>query len=279
VESLGPGNAACGDCQLRELVGLIPAGGWASRVAPLPCSKELFPIGFGEVGDGSGLRPKPVCQYLLEKVRLAGAGKVYVILREGKWDIPAYFGDGSALGLSLAYLLTGVPYGPPFTLDQAFPFASEATVLFGFPDIIVRPEDVYSKLLARLVSAEVDLVLGLFRAHDTAALDMVETDDEGRVYSLQLKPATTKLLHTWMTAAWAPAFTSFMHEYLAAALDEFKRSSSFTVGATETELTMGHVFQAALSAGLRVESVYFETGSYLDIGTPDDMIKAVRSFF
>jgi glucose-1-phosphate thymidylyltransferase len=118
----------------------------------------------------------------------------------------------------------------------------------------------------------------LFHAHDTAVLDLVETDDKGRVYSLQLKPATTQLLHTWMAAAWAPAFTSFMHGYLASALDEFKHSSSFTAGATETELTMGHVFQAALSAGLRVESVYFETGSYLDIGTPDDMIKGVRSF-
>jgi glucose-1-phosphate thymidylyltransferase len=239
----------------------------------------LFPVGFGEAWDGSGLRPKPVCQYLLENIRFAGAGKVYVILREGKWDIPAYFGDGSVLGLSVAYLLMGVPYGPPFTLDQAFPFMREATVLFGFPDIIVHPEDIYSKLVARLDSANVDVVLGLFRAHDTAVLDMVETDDEGRVYSLQLKPATTQLLHTWMAAAWAPAFTSYMHEYLAAALDEVKRSSSFTAGATETELTMGHVFKAALSAGLRVESVYFETGSYLDIGTPDDLIKAVRSFF
>jgi glucose-1-phosphate thymidylyltransferase len=238
----------------------------------------LFPVGFGEVAGGSGLRPKPVCQYLLENMRLAGTGKVYVILRTGKWDIPAYFGDGSALGLSLAYLLTGVPYGPPFTLNQAFPFSCEATVLFGFPDIIIRPEDIYSKLLARLFAAEADVVLGLFRAHDTSVLDMVETDDEGRVHSLQLKPATTRLLRTWMIAAWAPSFTSFMHGYLATALEEFRRSSSFTVGASQTELTMGHVFQAALSGGLRVESVSFETGSYLDIGTPGDMIKAIRSF-
>jgi glucose-1-phosphate thymidylyltransferase len=263
---------------LRELVGVIPAGGWASRVAPLPCSKELFPIGFGEVAGGSGLRPKPVCQYLLENMRLAGTGKVYLILRKGKWDIPAYFGDGSALGLSLAYLLTGVPYGPPFTLDQAFPFSSEATVLFGFPDIIVRPADIYSKLLARLFASESDVVLGLFRAHDTSVLDMVEMDNEGRVRSLHSKPATTRLLHTWMTAAWAPSFTCFMHGYLATQLEEFERSASFTVGASQTDLTMGHVFQAALSAGLRVESVYFETGSYLDIGTPGDMVEAVRIF-
>jgi glucose-1-phosphate thymidylyltransferase len=239
----------------------------------------LFPVGFGEGEDGSGLRPKPVCQYLLEKMRLAGAAKAYVILREGKWDIPAYFGDGSALGLSLAYLLMGVPYGPPFTVDQAFPFASESTVLFGFPDIIVSPEDIYPKQLERLCASEVDVVLGLFRAGDTSVVDMVETDDEGRVCSLQLKPESTRLLHTWMTAAWAPSFTSFMHGYLAAALEEFKRSSSFAAGAAQSELTMGHVFQAALSAGLRVESVYFKTGSYLDIGTPDDMVKAVRSFF
>ena len=87
-----------------EVIGLIPAGGQASRIAPLPCSKELYPIGF-QLTKEQGPRPKVVSQYLLEKMSLAGISKAYLVLRPGKWDIPAYFGDGSRLNMHLAYLL------------------------------------------------------------------------------------------------------------------------------------------------------------------------------
>jgi hypothetical protein len=30
----------------QEVVGLVPAGGLGTRTSPLPCSKELYPIGF-----------------------------------------------------------------------------------------------------------------------------------------------------------------------------------------------------------------------------------------
>ena len=59
----------------REVIGLIPAAGQATRLSPLPCSKELFPIGFGASKTGHNLVPKVVCQHLLEKMRLAGITK------------------------------------------------------------------------------------------------------------------------------------------------------------------------------------------------------------
>ncbi len=46
----------------REIIGLIPAAGQATRLAPLPCSKELYPIGL----ERGGARPKVVCEYLLD---------------------------------------------------------------------------------------------------------------------------------------------------------------------------------------------------------------------
>ena len=53
----------------KEVVGLIPAGGQATRLAPLPCSKELYPIGFRFAEADHSLRPKVVSHYLLEKMR------------------------------------------------------------------------------------------------------------------------------------------------------------------------------------------------------------------
>ena len=44
------------------------------------------------------------------------------------------------------------------------------------------------------------------------------------------------------------------------------------------EIPIGNVIQTAISKGLQVEAETFENGSYLDIGTPDDLIRAVRGF-
>ena len=30
-----------------EVVGLVPAAGMAKRLQPFPCSKEVYPVGFG----------------------------------------------------------------------------------------------------------------------------------------------------------------------------------------------------------------------------------------
>lgn len=120
----------------RDTIGLLPAGGTASRLSPLPCSKELYPVGFGHFNQGQRLRPKVVCHYLLEKLRIANITRAYIVIREGKWDIPAYFRDGKILDMNLAYLIMDLPFGVPFTLDQAYPFLKDAIVAFGHPDVI-----------------------------------------------------------------------------------------------------------------------------------------------
>src|SRR5262245_170131 len=88
----------------REVIGLIPAGGQAKRIAPLPCSKELYPVGFRKHHADGSVRPKVACHYLLEKMKLAGVNKTFIVLRSGKWDIPTYFGDGKLVEMDLAYL-------------------------------------------------------------------------------------------------------------------------------------------------------------------------------
>ena len=107
-----------GKLPTQEVIGLIPAGGQATRIAPLTCSKELYPIGFRPIEEDLGARPKVVSHYLLEKMRFAGISKAYIVLRPGNWDIPAYFGDGSMLKMRLAYLMLGPPFGVPFTLTK-----------------------------------------------------------------------------------------------------------------------------------------------------------------
>lgn len=254
---------------LKEVIGVIAAGGEAKRIAPLPCSKELYPIGFRAVDEGRSLRPKVACHYLLEKMFLAGISKVYIILRQGKWDIPTYLGDGSLFNMDFAYLMMGLPFGTPFTLDQAYPFVQDALLAFGFPDIIFKPKSVFVRLLDRQRTTKADIILGLFPANQPQKVDMVEIDEEGRVQQILIKPNKTKLRYTWCIAVWTPVFTKFLHEHVNA----FKASAD-----AWPELSIGNVIQAAIQNKIQVEAVNVSTSPYLDIGTPEDLAKAVRRF-
>src|SRR3970040_1574143 len=173
----------------EEVVGLIPAGGKAARIAPLPCSKELYPTGFRPADDGHGSRPKVVSHYLLEKMRFAGITKAYIVLRPGKWDIPDYFGDGSMLNIDLAYLMLGASFGVPFTVDQAYPFVRHATVAFGFPDILFESDDSFVRLLERQAAGNADVTLGLFPANHPSKEDIVDFNVNGEVRDLILRPS------------------------------------------------------------------------------------------
>ncbi len=77
----------------RDVIGLLPARGEARRLAPLPCSKELYLVGFRSVDEGRSLRPKVACHYLLEKMRAAEITRAYIVLCDGNWDIPAISGS------------------------------------------------------------------------------------------------------------------------------------------------------------------------------------------
>jgi glucose-1-phosphate thymidylyltransferase len=252
----------------RRVIGLIPAAGKGTRLAPLPCSKELYPIGLWPNSRGHNLTPKVVSHYLLEKMELAGIIQVYIIIREGKWDIPAYFGNGSVLNMNLAYLMMGPPFGVPYTLDQAYPFIKNAVVALGFPDIIFDPDYAFVKVLARLAASNLDVVLGLCPAGRPQKMDMVDVHNDGRIKQLFIKPEKTKLHYSWAIAVWRPTFTDFMHKYLAA---------SEVRAAQESEMFVGDVFNAAIKNGLKIDGVPISDKPYLDIGTGDDLLKAIRS--
>jgi glucose-1-phosphate thymidylyltransferase len=125
-----------------EKIGLIPAAGIAKRLGSLAFSKELLPISFNLNKNEHNL--KAVSVYLLEKFQQAGVKKVYTVIRKGKWDILDYYGDGSEIGIQLAYLIMTHPFGVPYTLDQAYPFVKTSKVFFGFPDILFEPENAFT---------------------------------------------------------------------------------------------------------------------------------------
>ena len=262
-----------------EVVGLVPAAGMATRLQPFPCSKEVYPVGFVR-DEKSGLpRPKVAAQYLLEKFRAAGITKAFLVIKDGKWDIPHYFREGNLVGLSLAYVVIAGSLGPPDTLDRAFPFIEQNRVAFGFPDILFGPDDAYVRLIARQEQTGADVVLGLHEIEDPRVWDMVDSDAAGRVLDLVMKPASTKLTHGWCCAVWTPQFSAFLHSFLRSEetsrnLDRLASKANDPGG----DLAVGVVLHAALKAGLSIQRVTFPGERYLDIGTPENLAKAVTRF-
>lgn len=263
----------------KEIVGLIPAAGTAERISPLPCSKELLPVGFHQTETNGDIRPKVVSHYLLESMHLAGISKAYMILRRGKWDIPAYFGDGKIVNLSIAYLMMDLPFGVPYTLDQAYPFIKDDTILFGFPDIIFQPRDAFIKLLAKLEKTNADIVLGLFASTHPHNEDMVDFKNDGTIRGIEIRPESTNLQYTWIISVWTPSFTRFMHNYIKELKSSLLNPKKDDSGKKPQELFLGNIFHAAIRHHMPVEMVLFNKNSYIDIGTPDNLIKVSQNLF
>jgi glucose-1-phosphate thymidylyltransferase len=261
-------NSPDRDKATREVIGLIPAAGRAERIGPLPCSKEIFPIGTRLINGGPEKRPKVACQYLLDEMRQAGITKAYIVLRQGKWDIPAYLQDGSMLGMDLGYLIASVPFGAPYTLDEAYPFVRDAIVAFGFPDILFQSDNGFEQLLTHQATSEADIVLGLFPADMPERMDIVDLEGS-RVKDLIIQPASTHLQFSWDIAVWTPVFTKFLREYLA---------DSDNSRSVKPELSVGHVIKSAIVHGLNVEAVPVSTEPYRDIGTPEGLARATERF-
>lgn len=261
-----------------EVVGLVPAAGLAKRLQPFPCSKEVFPVGFA-IDKSTGMpRPKVAAHYLLEKFRAAGITKAYLVIRDGKWDIPNYFRDGGFLDLSLAYIVIPGSLGPPDTIDRAYSFIEQKRVAFGFPDILFGPDDAYRLLIEAQTRTGAEVVLGLHRIYNPRVWDMVDCEADGRVRTISMKPASTTLTYGWCCAVWTPAFSAFLHRILR---DDYRRNLGELASAAHDpggDLAMGVVLQAALKEGVLVQSVIFPHDTYIDIGTPEDLVKAVRQF-
>ncbi len=253
---------------MSDIVGLIPAAGQGSRLAPFPCPKELFPIGYQDykVKDKIERRPKVISQYLFEELVMAGAEKVFIILGEGKQDIMHYYGDGRRFGAHVSYLYQEELLGMPFALDLAYPWLNGATVVFGMPDTIIEPKDAFVKLLDYHDGVEADLTLGLFATDTPWKFGMVGFDEQHHVtYNID-KPAQTDLEYMWGICCWGPRFTEMMHQFL---LD---------IPVDDREIVLSEVFDEALRQNLNVRAFCFDDGRYIDIGTTEELDTALQKF-
>ncbi len=167
---------------MTSIWGIVPAAGTGSRIQPLAFSKELLPV--GSRTDGETERPKAVSEYLLERMILAGAGKICMVIAHGKSDIVEYYG-GSLGSAPICYVVQPEPRGLCDALFRALPLLGpDDQVLIGLPDTVWFPEDGLRRLDPLGRDA---LSFLLFPVQHPELFDAVVTDDDGRVLEIQVK--------------------------------------------------------------------------------------------
>ncbi|MFF3646089.1 sugar phosphate nucleotidyltransferase [Streptomyces sp. NPDC002564] len=224
-------------------------------------------------GQGTRLRPvtvhtpKPMVPaagvpFLAHQLaRLAAAGVDHVVMATCYLAevFEPHFGDGSAHGLSLEYVVEDEPLGTGGAIRHA------ARRLRGGPDrpVLVLNGDILSGVDIRgLVAAHrergADVTLHLTRVEDPRAFGLVPTDADGRVLAFTEKPQTPEEIVTDQVNAGAYVFTRSV-------IDTIPEGRAVSV---ERETFPGLLARGAYLHG------HAEDSYWLDLGRPEALVQA-----
>nr|AJD20013.1 Glucose-1-phosphate thymi-dylyltransferase [uncultured bacterium] len=160
--------------------GIILAGGTGTRLFPLTSvvSKQLLPV-----------YDKPMIYYPLSVLMLAGVRDILIISTPA--DLPLFrrlLGDGSHLGVRLSYASQAEPRGLADAFLIGADHIGDDKVALVLGDNIFHGQ-AFSDLLLRSARFSEGCVLFGYTVHDPERYGVAEVDADGRLISLEEKPA------------------------------------------------------------------------------------------
>jgi glucose-1-phosphate thymidylyltransferase len=233
--------------------GILLAGGSGTRLHPmtLAASKQLLPV-----------YDKPMVYYPLGTLMLAGIKDILLISTPA--DLPAFkrlLGDGTQFGIRISYAEQPSPDG----IAQAFQIGAEwiggEACALALGDNIIYGHGLVDSLKAAATNAQNGQasVFG-YRVADPERYGVAEFDAEGRVLSIEEKPAKPK-------SDWAVIGLYFYDKRVTQMARDLKPSAR-----GELEITdLNKVYLA--DGSLRAEQLG-RGCAWLDAGTPASLLQA-----
>jgi len=207
------------------------------------------------------VRGKPVLQHIVEGLRDAGLTDFLIVVGWRAEAVKEFFGDGSTLGVRIAYATQTLQDGTGKVVELSRDFAGSDPFVLSYGDILIAPEN-YPRVCTAL--AEAEAVVTVKRSDDVSQGGAVFVNEKFELVDLREKPKAGEPTSPWYNAG-VYAFRSGIFDYIA----KLERSPR-----GEYELTDA-VRNLAL-AGKKVQALEL-AGDWADVRDPEILAQLNRS--
>jgi mannose-1-phosphate guanylyltransferase len=222
---------------------VVLVGGKGTRLRPLTLSapKPMLPT--------AGV---PFLEHLLSRIRAVGIEHVVLGTSYKAETFTEYFGDGSAFGLDIEYLVEDEPLGTGGGIRHVAPALRAGTVMVFNGDVLSGVD--LAEVLDTHTSNDADVTLHLVKVPDPRAFGSVPTDADGRVQAFLEKTDNPPT------------------DQINAGCYVFKRDVLEAIPAGRVVSVERETFPGLLDSGARVFG-HVDTSYWLDLGTPAAFVK------